>query len=637
MMALQPPSSAKKNGVHGSTDDGTPRKLALASERLAHFVGDLPPLDVKFAVDSGAVSDIKTPQPLLVDSAYASHELFSFDDEVLPWGDGPFPKDLAVSISPPSFDFRRATVTLEAIEEEEEEEDKDEAEEEDEHAEEVEGWDQKSGNSRYPPLYGCKTADGPSVLNQKEAAAPMSMAARDVDINPAISSYGGVAKRGPANRFRPRSYSQTHQPLPVPSEAEAAARIPYILDAKLLIEYWRYPCESHTVQTLDGYLLTMHRIPNPQHGFTSYSAPTPYARPPVVLWHGLCINSAAFVCSPGGTETNLALFLASEGFDVWLANGRGSMASRKHAHLPSADEIMFHSKYWASCGMDEMAKFDVPAVVNYVLRTTGWSKVGYVGFSQGTAQLFMNLSLSEEMNEKIAVFVGLAPALKPKPVVNVVLNTATRVLGPSILFGLGCWSALPPAEWMRSHVMSYLYARIIHHSIFGLLGWKNDKFPVSWWPAMYTHLYGGGSVRNIVHWFKIMTEQTFTPYDHERAPHALPTPSSSTAPDDRLHKHASGNIRTFAPERIGPCPYPTHHITTPMRLFCGGNDNISVNAHYTTAFGPNAQVSVVQDYEHMDLIWAPDARTRVWDDIVETLTHAMTEVEPRRQSESDRW
>ncbi|KAJ3159120.1 Talin-1 [Geranomyces michiganensis] len=572
MMALQPDGVASRDCASAPRD-------GMSSERLVRRAEDLP-------LTKGA--GVSSP-PQLVDSAYVSQELLLLDDDMLPWGDGQKnSKEMQFPISPRSFGFRQPS-SLDVIEE---------------------------------------TGEGDTDTEEGRITPSLTDCA-DISAEPPIPGEG-VPKRGLAHRYRPRIYSQTHQPLAIPTEAEAAAKIPYILDAKSLIEFWRYPCESHTTQTADGYILTMHRIPNPQHGFTSYSAPTPYARPPVVLWHGLCINSAAFVCSPGGTETNLALFLASEGFDVWLANGRGSMASRKHAHLPSAEEIMFHSKYWGRCGMDEMAAFDVPAVVNYVLRTTGWSKVGYVGFSQGTAQMFMSLAMSEEMNEKIAVFVGLAPALKPKPVMNVLLATATRVLGPSILFGLGSWSALPAAEWMRNHLVSFVYARVIHHSIYGLLGWKNDKFPVAWWPAMYTHLYGGGSVRNLVHWFKIMAEQTFTPYDHERTPHVLPNPSLSS-PD------YSGHKQTYAPGRIGPCAYPTHHITTPIRLFCGGNDNISENAHYTTAFGPNAKVSIVQDYEHMDLIWARDARSRVWEDVVESLTQAMTEVEPRRPSDSDPW
>ena len=36
------------------------------------------------------------------------------------------------------------------------------------------------------------------------------------------------------------------------------------LSAPELIEYWNYPCEEHQVDTADGYILGLHRIPDVQ-------------------------------------------------------------------------------------------------------------------------------------------------------------------------------------------------------------------------------------------------------------------------------------------------------------------------------------------------------------------------------------
>lgn len=124
------------------------------------------------------------------------------------------------------------------------------------------------------------------------------------------------------------------------------------------------------------------------------------------------IHSNAFVCSPGGPKANLALVLADAGFDVWLANSRGTVHSRTHSCYDATK--YFQTAYWDSVGMDEMAQLDVPAVVKFVCERTGWNKVGYIGYSQGTAQMFMSLSLSAEMNERVAAFVALAPAITPK-------------------------------------------------------------------------------------------------------------------------------------------------------------------------------------------------------------------------------
>ncbi|KAI8904179.1 Alpha/Beta hydrolase protein [Powellomyces hirtus] len=656
MMTLQePPTLGESLAKLPATD----------REDMLDRLDGLPVPEVGYKQGSAAEA-VKTPQPVLIDSAYTStedllddREIGLYEDEHVAWGgdDEDFPLEGEdIEPSPPSFDHRRVTATLDSIlEEDEGVEGQQEGQEEelcgvldgvafpllngysDGHRVHFDDSDETIGE--VGSTNDSSSSGGPAQADETDTTSSMA----NLQL---MNNTGGIHRRRPQlikpqmrRSFRTRHFSLSNHTFVVPTESEAITKIPGIPNTGALIEFWGYPCEKHEVQTKDGYVLTLFRIPNPQGGMTAYTAPVPYRRPPVILWHGLCINSAAFCCSPGGVDKNLALYLADEGFDVWLANSRGSFMSRKHAHWPSAEEIMFHSRYWAYVGMDEMAKFDVPAVVDHVLRVTQWSKVGYIGYSQGTTKMFMSLSLSEEMNEKIAVFVGLAPAMKPKPVANAALSGLTTSFSPSALFlALGCWSALPHAEWVRVRVFADMYGRIIHNSIQWLLGWQNDKYPREWWPALYRHLYGGGSVRNIVHWFQIITEQTFTPYDHERAPHSLPPigapPNTSTGSSSTHHSaHTSSHIQTYAPKRIGPCPYPTHHITTPMHLFCGENDNISDNPHYNTAFGPNARVTIVPDYEHMDFLWAPNAKDAVWSSVVDALGEAMHDVEDEMLAE----
>ena len=64
-----------------------------------------------------------------------------------------------------------------------------------------------------------------------------------------------------------------------------------------------YPAEAHIVQTQDGYLLTLHRIPNNKYQ-------------PVLLQHGLLCSSADWVIADKdkglGTTFNLKKSYASE-------------------------------------------------------------------------------------------------------------------------------------------------------------------------------------------------------------------------------------------------------------------------------------------------------------------------------------
>ncbi|MEJ1276464.1 hypothetical protein NN561_007368 [Cricetulus griseus] len=58
---------------------------------------------------------------------------------------------------------------------------------------------------------------------------------------------------------------------------------------------------------------------------------------------------------------------------------------------------------------DEMARFDLPAVINFILQKTGQKKIYYVGYSQGTTMGFIAFSTMPELAHKIKMYFALAP------------------------------------------------------------------------------------------------------------------------------------------------------------------------------------------------------------------------------------
>jgi lysosomal acid lipase/cholesteryl ester hydrolase len=83
-----------------------------------------------------------------------------------------------------------------------------------------------------------------------------------------------------------------------------------------LTKIWNYPCEEHLVQTTDGYVLCLHRIPHGRrqqaHSSATSGSTSNERKPVVLLWHGFMMNSEVYVCSPD-REKNLAFILADSG------------------------------------------------------------------------------------------------------------------------------------------------------------------------------------------------------------------------------------------------------------------------------------------------------------------------------------
>lgn len=120
--------------------------------------------------------------------------------------------------------------------------------------------------------------------------------------------------------------------------------------------------------------------------FRIYGGPVAKTKGVVFLQHGLFASADSWVINK---EKSLAIHLAQSGFDVWLGNARGSKHSRKNRNL---DE--YWGKYW-DFTIDDLA-LDLIENINFILRVTGYQKLGFVGHGHGATEMLMCLSNSSQ-------------------------------------------------------------------------------------------------------------------------------------------------------------------------------------------------------------------------------------------------
>ena len=127
---------------------------------------------------------------------------------------------------------------------------------------------------------------------------------------------------------------------------------------------------------------------------------------PVVLCHGLGLNGTFWTI----TDDHLPGQLAAQGYEVFIVDMRGSGASHRvgmpgkiNGFLRQTPIREVGARNW---NVDDEAKYDVPAILDYVRQETGSARVNWVGHSLGGMLMFPYLELSPEA-DRIANFVDM--------------------------------------------------------------------------------------------------------------------------------------------------------------------------------------------------------------------------------------
>lgn len=350
-----------------------------------------------------------------------------------------------------------------------------------------------------------------------------------------------------------------------------------------------YPIEQHQVTTEDGYILTVFRIP---YGRTHSGAAAGGPRQPVFVQHCLVCSSFEFV--HGTPEHSLGYVLADAGFDVWLGNNRGNTYSLNHTSLQVESPEFWDFTY------DQMAAYDLPAQLDYVLAATGRATVPYIGHSQGTMQAFAGFSRNQALADKVDLFVALAPVAY----LHHMTSYAFRALAPSLhlIASLGSYEFLPAGTWLWRYV-AIPGARLLPKTfgfLVSLFCGTTTHIDVNHLPVNLAHTPGGTSVRNVMHFQQGLAENRFGMYDFG----------------------PSGNLAKYG--QTSPPAYRLADVDVKMALITGDNDILTSPqdvARLESELSPGLVVhrQHIPGFAHFDFTWGKDAGTMVHADIVQLL------------------
>jgi len=359
------------------------------------------------------------------------------------------------------------------------------------------------------------------------------------------------------------------------------------MDVPGVIRHWGYKAETHEAITKDGYILTLHRIP---HGKRSFAKKK---RPVVFLQHGLLCSSSNWVANP--PSQSLGFILADAGYDVWMGNVRGNTYSTKHIkHNRNS------TNYWAFT-WDEMAKYDLPAMINYALFMTGQKSLYYVGHSQGTMMAFAGLSMNPELAAKVDLFFALAPVAKIAHTKSPIRYLAYFTPIIRFLFGsLGIRDFMPSTrliKWISANVCPEELVAC-DNILFLISGYDTSNLNSSRTSVYLSHTPAGTSVQNVLHYGQMVKNGKFQAYDY--------------GTEKNLAKYGS-------PE---PTQYSVKNLTTRVIAYSGGHDWLADPKDVKWLVNQIPHLlnhKIIPKYNHLDFIWGEDANRMVYGGIMRTI------------------
>ncbi|KPI95828.1 Lipase 3 [Papilio xuthus] len=355
-----------------------------------------------------------------------------------------------------------------------------------------------------------------------------------------------------------------------------------------LAEKYHYPMEVHKVITEDGYILSLHRIPKGRNSTRNDLV--------VLLMHGILDSSDSWILQ--GPNKSLGYILAETGFDVWMGNARGNKHSLSHIKLESSQ-----SEFW-DFTWDEIGKYDLPSMIDYILETTKMKTLYYIGHSQGTTSFYVMLSLKPNYNNKVKMMFSLAPIAwmghVKSPIVKM-FSPANKILR---YINSNAYSHTTKYfNTVTNIICNFLPIRC--DSLLNLIiGYDFKHINGSMLSIILGHMPAGSSTLQFVHYGQLVESGRFCSYD----------------------RGEKDNLRIYGSKL--PIDYDLSGISIPIVVYYSGNDWLS-DPRDVDILKSHLKVHIdnyIDDFNHLDYLYADIAKELIYLSIIKQIYYYETQI-----------
>lgn len=407
--------------------------------------------------------------------------------------------------------------------------------------------------------------------------------------------------------------------------------------------------EEYKVQTEDGFIIDLWHIYNPREQSPAPSShreqrspvvfpkgveqefrgsnshePESKRKYPVLLIHGL-LQSAGAYCA--NDDDSLAFFLCKSGYDVWLGNNRCGFKP-KHQLLQPSDPRMWN---W---NIRQMGVMDLSALVSRVLAETSFRKLGLICHSQGTTETFVALAKEQrpDLGSKISVFCALAPAVYAGPLIGKMYFKFMRIISPGmfrIIFGIHAF--IPFMMTMHATLPGTLYGALGYRVFSFLFNWTDDRWDQGIRDRLFQFSPVYVSAESMRWWLGrecfatqkciLATREEGRQEDEEDEEEGCYEHSTEHTTETML---SNPRGKEEDPDRGRRAWYDER--VPPFALWVAGSDELVDGRRLLRRFErrrePHVRVvhsKVIEEYEHLDVIWAIDAVDKVAKEVREVL------------------